>query len=70
MSAGARKTKTGAENAVQLAALPNPFALWRGGSLTDGVIAYETWGRLSAARDNAILLFTGLSPTASVIPPA
>lgn len=64
MSAGARKTKTGAENAVQLAALPNPFALWRGGSLTDGVIAYETWGRLSAARDNAILLFTGLSPTA------
>lgn len=64
MSAGARKTKTGAENAVQLAALPNPFTLWRGGSLTDGVIAYETWGQLNGARDNAILLFTGLSPTA------
>ncbi len=27
-------------------------------------IAYESWGRLNAARDNAILLFTGLSPSA------
>jgi homoserine O-acetyltransferase len=28
------------------------------------VIAYETWGTLNAERSNAILLFTGLSPTA------
>lgn len=28
------------------------------------VIAYETWGELSAARDNAVLIFTGLSPSA------
>jgi homoserine O-acetyltransferase/O-succinyltransferase len=27
-------------------------------------IAYESWGELNAARDNAILLFTGLSPSA------
>lgn len=27
-------------------------------------VAYETWGSLNAARDNAILLFTGLSPSA------
>ena len=27
-------------------------------------IAYETWGKLNARRDNAILLFTGLSPPA------
>jgi homoserine O-acetyltransferase len=33
-----------------------------GGSLPGFQIAYETWGRLSPARDNAILLTTGLSP--------
>ena len=45
-------------------ALPDPFPLYRGGSISGGVIAYETWGQLSPARDNAILLFTGLSPSA------
>jgi homoserine O-acetyltransferase len=45
-------------------ALPDPFPLYRGGSLRGAVIAYESWGTLSAARDNAILLFTGLSPSA------
>jgi len=28
------------------------------------VLAYETWGELNARRDNAVLLFTGLSPSA------
>ena len=32
--------------------------------LREGRIAYETWGELNAARDNAVLLFTGLSPSA------
>lgn len=50
--------------ATKLAALPDPFPFWRGGSLSDGRIAYETWGTLNPARDNAILLFTGLSPSA------
>jgi homoserine O-acetyltransferase len=51
-------------SAVNSAALPAPFALWRGGRLSAAVIAYETWGELNAGRDNAILLFTGLSPSA------
>ncbi len=44
--------------------LPDPFPLYRGGKLCGARIAYESWGRLNAARDNAILLFTGLSPSA------
>ncbi len=36
----------------------------RGGVLHSPDIAYETWGTLSSARDNAILIFTGLSPSA------
>jgi homoserine O-acetyltransferase/O-succinyltransferase len=38
--------------------------MWRGGALHGARIAYETWGHLNPARDNAILLFTGLSPPA------
>ena len=34
------------------------------GELRDPVIAYESWGTLNEQRDNAILLFTGLSPSA------
>ena len=36
----------------------------RRGSLQNPRFAYETWGTLNAARDNAVLLFTGLSPSA------
>jgi homoserine O-acetyltransferase len=50
--------------ATKFAALPDPFHFWRGGSLSEGQVAYETWGTLNAARDNALLLFTGLSPSA------
>ena len=50
--------------ATQFAALPDPFRFWRGGALSEGRVAYETWGELNAARDNAMLLFTGLSPSA------
>ena len=35
-----------------------------GGTLREVEIAYETWGELNAARDNALLIFTGLSPSA------
>jgi homoserine O-acetyltransferase len=51
-------------DARRFAALPDPFPMWRGGVLHGARIAYETWGDLSAARDNALLLFTGLSPSA------
>lgn len=51
-------------DARRFAALPDPFPMWRGGKLHGARIAYETWGALNAARDNSILLFTGLSPPA------
>ena len=51
-------------DARQYAVLTDPFPMWRGGVLHGARIAYETWGRLNAARDNALLLFTGLSPPA------
>lgn len=51
-------------DARRFAALPDPFPMWRGGVLHGARIAYEAWGELNAARDNALLLFTGLSPPA------
>lgn len=50
--------------ATRFVRLAEPFPMKRGGSLRGARIAYETWGRLSAARDNAVLLLTGLSPNA------
>jgi homoserine O-acetyltransferase len=44
--------------------LPSPFAFKRGGELRGARMAFETWGELNATRDNAILILTGLSPTA------
>jgi homoserine O-acetyltransferase/O-succinyltransferase len=46
------------------ARLEQPLRLFRGGMIEQPVVAYETWGRLNAARDNTVLLFTGLSPSA------
>jgi homoserine O-acetyltransferase/O-succinyltransferase len=51
-------------DARRYAALPDPFPMWRGGVLHGAHIAYETWGELNQKRDNAVLLFTGLSPPA------
>lgn len=44
--------------------LPSPFRMKRGGELVGARLAYETWGTLSEARDNAIFILTGLSPSA------
>ncbi|HTC53758.1 MAG TPA: homoserine O-acetyltransferase [Steroidobacteraceae bacterium] len=53
-----------AYDARKFAAMPDPFPLYRGGVLHQACIAYETWGELNQERDNAVLLFTGLSPPA------
>ncbi len=45
-------------------ALTSPFPMKRGGALHGARIAYETWGTLGPARDNAVLIVTGLSPDA------
>ena len=44
--------------------LPTPFPMKRGGALYGARVAFETWGALTAARDNAVLILTGLSPDA------
>ncbi len=51
-------------SAAETVGLPDPFRLYRGGNLPAARIAYESWGRLNDRGDNAILLFTGLSPSA------
>ncbi|NJD30613.1 MAG: homoserine O-acetyltransferase [Gammaproteobacteria bacterium] len=50
--------------ARRLARLEQPLVLYRGGVIEQAVVAYECWGQLNAARDNAVLVFTGLSPSA------
>jgi homoserine O-acetyltransferase len=44
--------------------LPSPFGLVAGGSLLGAEAAVEVYGTLTPARDNAVLLFTGLSASA------
>src|SRR5882724_3236280 len=44
--------------------LPSPFRMHAGGVLLDAEVAIETYGSLSGARDNAVLVFTGLSASA------
>ena len=40
---------------------PRPFKFEWGGELPEFSLAYETWGSLSPARDNVVMLHTGLS---------
>ena len=44
--------------------LQRPFPMRRGGELPSVEIAYETWGDPAVRHDNAVLIFTGLSPSA------
>lgn len=50
--------------ATKTATVNGRFAMHRGGFLESPTIAYETWGTLRGSGENAILLFTGLSPSA------
>jgi homoserine O-acetyltransferase len=51
-------------DAIRYFDLPSPFPMKRGGALGGARLAYETWGALNPARDNAIFILTGLSPSA------
>ena len=51
-------------SARKLVSYDGQFRMHRAGFLESPVLAYETWGELNEARDNAILIFTGLSPSA------
>jgi len=48
----------------KIAPVDGRFTMHRGGCLESPRIAYETWGELNVKGDNAILLYTGLSPSA------
>ncbi|HEU5397874.1 MAG TPA: homoserine O-acetyltransferase [Gammaproteobacteria bacterium] len=50
--------------ARRVVTLPGKFPMRLGGELEGVQVAYESWGKLSAAKDNVLLLFTGLSPSA------
>ena len=55
------RAATGARRFVRLEA---PFQMHRGGVLPRLDVAYECWGELNADASNAVLVFTGLSPSA------
>ena len=46
---------------AQLAKLDQPLALELGGQLAGVTVAYETYGELNAARDNAVLICHAIS---------
>ena len=50
--------------ARRVVTLPGTFAMRLGGKLQDVRVAYESWGVLTPSKDNVLLLFTGLSPSA------
>lgn len=41
-----------------------PLVMKKGGRLPSFTLAYETWGKLNADRSNAVLILSGLSPSA------
>jgi homoserine O-acetyltransferase len=53
-----------ASKARKTVVVAGDFPMHRGGSLVSPTIAFETWGKLNQARDNAVLIFTGMSPPA------
>jgi len=50
--------------ALKFLTIDGNFRMHRAGHLESPTQAYETWGELNEAKDNAILIFGGLSPSA------
>jgi len=50
--------------AQKLFEVAGKFPMHRAGHLESPTLAYETWGELNDAKDNAVLIFGGLSPSA------
>jgi len=48
-------------NYLKLFDIPSTFEFHRGGQIEQGLLAYETWGKLNNDHSNAILILTGLS---------
>ena len=56
---------TAATRHIDLTCLPEGgMRLWRGETLPGVTLAYESWGELSPQANNAVLILTGLSPSA------
>lgn len=50
--------------AAKTVTLTGRFPMHRAGYIESPTLAYETWGELNEAKSNAILIFSGLSPSA------
>ena len=50
--------------ATKFVTLEGRFKMHRGGHIESPAMAYETWGDLNEKKDNAVLIFSGLSPSA------
>jgi len=51
-------------SATQFLHVKKPFRFRRGGSIPELTLAFETWGDLDRERSNAIMVLTGISPSA------
>ena len=51
---------------IQKTVITETMKMKRGGSLSNPVLAYETWGKLSKSKDNVVVILTGLSASSHV----
>ncbi len=51
-------------SATQFLNIRKPFRFHRGGSIAELTLAYETWGALNSEHSNAVMILTGISPSA------
>ena len=50
--------------ATQYLHIRKPFRFKRGGRIPEVTLAYETWGKLNRGKSNAVMILTGISPSA------